>query len=87
MSGISQSQQAMNSRRRVTFGPAYVRDVLAGVQRDFEKQLIHAASLGLGTVKQLRRLKREQLRTMLAEKLKELEKRGAEQPKSAEYKH
>ncbi len=83
---ISAARQAMASRRRVTFGSAYIRDVLAGVQSDFDKQLIHAIKLGAGTAGRLKKMREadpKRLREVLAGKLRELAAEKKDLPKNA----
>ncbi len=73
--------EAMANRTRLTLGAAYERDVIAGVQRDWGKQLAHAIALGLGTRAKLSKMDPKELRTKLAEKLVQLKKtKGAEIP-------
>jgi hypothetical protein len=62
----SPARIAMGNRNYVTFGPAYIRDILAGTQRDTEKQISHAIALRLGTQRQLRRLQPHVLLALLA---------------------
>jgi ribosomal protein S15P/S13E len=79
------AREAMENRSRVTFGKAYIRDVIAGTQRDFAKQLTHAIALGIGTPSQLKKLAPETLRERLAEHLKAHKKDDA--PRNAEFLH
>lgn len=65
---------AMAGRGRMTFGEAYIRDVIAGVQRDFSKQLSHAVALGIDSKAKLAKLEGTELRDKLAAKLKKLPK-------------
>jgi hypothetical protein len=65
---------AMANRGRLTFGEAYVRDVIAGVQRDFGKQLAHAVAIGLDTRAALKKLEGPVLREKLGAALKKLPK-------------
>jgi len=77
------ARDAMARRKQVTFGKAYVREVVAGTQRDFEKQLVHAMALGLGTPAQLRKMEPSELRAKLAEKIKATP--AGQLPQRAEY--
>jgi len=75
--------EAMANRGRLTIGEAYVRDVIAGVQRDWNKQFAHALALGLGTRAKLSKLDPKELRAQLATALQALKKnKSAEIPAS-----
>lgn len=63
------AQIAMSNRTRVSFGKAYIRDVISGAQSDFDKQVSHGVALGLGTRSALRRMGLPNLRMLLAETL------------------
>lgn len=65
----SAAKLAMANRTRVSFGKAYIRDILAGVQNDFDKQISHGVALGLGSRSKLRRMGLVNLRALLAETL------------------
>lgn len=59
----------MANRTRVSFGRAYIRDILAGVQSDLDKQVSHGVALGLGTRAKLKKMGLSNLRVLLAEAL------------------
>jgi hypothetical protein len=75
--------EQMAKRTRVSFGAAFIRDVIAGVQRDTAKQLALAVAIGLGTAGKLKQLAPETLRERLGAKLQTM--KPEDLPKNAKF--
>ena len=79
----SRSQVAMANRTRVSFGPAYFRDLIAGTQRDVNKHASLAVKMGLLTASRVRRMPAKKLIEVLQAAVKQT---PTEQlPKNAEF--
>lgn len=59
------AKAAMAQRRHVTFGEAYVRDLLAGVQRDLNKHVSFAIALGVASQRKAQTMSAELLQKKL----------------------
>lgn len=81
----NKAQEARDNRHLVTFGPAYIKKVVAGIETDYGKILSHAVALGFGHATKLRKLSLESLRSMVASVVKT--KAGRNQVKHTTYIH
>jgi hypothetical protein len=61
------AKQLMASRKRVTFGAAFINGVLGGYHRDFAKIVLLGKELGLGTKSELSKLELTVLRERVAD--------------------
>lgn len=77
------AREAMQQRTRVSFGKAYLRDVIAGTQRDVAKQISHAVAIGAVSEKNALRMKFGTVHEKLVEALQSTP--AEEQPTSAPF--
>lgn len=77
------AREAMQQRTRVTFGKAYLRDLVAGVQRDFGKHLSLAVALGVASQAKARKMKPETLTAKLIEAVQQTPEKDL--PRAAEF--
>lgn len=77
--------EQMARRHRVSFGAAFIRDVLAGTQRDVSKQVHLAVALGMGVEQDLKLLDAAELIKQLAAKIQEVQAAGGELPKNVKF--
>lgn len=62
----NKAQEARDHRTIVTFGPAYIKKVVKGIESDYGKLLSHAVALGFGRPTKLRKLPLDNLRSLVA---------------------
>lgn len=77
--------EQMARRHRVSFGAAFIRDVLAGTQRDVTKQVHLAVALNMGTEQDLMQVAPADLIKQLAAKIQEVQAAGGELPKNVKF--
>lgn len=77
--------EQMARRHRVSFGAAFIRDVLAGTQRDVSKQVHLAVALGMGTEQDMSQVAPADLIKQLATKIQEVQAAGGELPKNVKF--